>query len=300
MKLPDLVDMVALRGAAQGLSLRAHRPAAAQMHGPHRSARLGRGLEFEEVRLYAAGDDARVIDWRVTARRGRAHSKVYREERGRPVWIVADLHAGLYFGSRCQLKSVMLLRSAALLAWVAAMGGDRLGAVITDGGATARIVPPRAREAGVLQVLQTLVQAQPSAPGPAGPSRLALALSTLRPLVQAGSLILVLSDFAGLDQSSEDSLSWLSTRNDCRCLWLTDPLEAAGLPAGAHRVGLPGRLWWMDGDASRAAWQANWAKREQGLNNLAQRLRLPLVRLDTTAALPDALITVLKEPKWAA
>src|SRR5665811_1284239 len=133
MKLPDLMDLVVLRGAAHGLSLHARRPALAQLQGGHRSAQRGRGLEFEEVRPYAAGDDARTIDWRVTARRGKPHTKLFREERERPVWIVADLHPGLFFGSRRQFKSALLLRAAALLGWVAALSGDRVGAVIADG-----------------------------------------------------------------------------------------------------------------------------------------------------------------------
>lgn len=135
MKLPELIDLVALRGAARGLSLHAHRPALAQLLGAHRSAQRGRGLEFEEVRPYAAGDDARTIDWRVTARRGKPHTKLFREERERPVWIVADLQPGLLFGSRRQFKSTLLLHAAALLGWVAALGGDRVGAVVSDGAA---------------------------------------------------------------------------------------------------------------------------------------------------------------------
>src|SRR5512143_2345965 len=111
--LPDLAELVALRGPAHGLSLRAHRPALARLLGAHRSAQRGRGLEFEEVRPYAPGDDVRNIDWRVTARRGLPHTKLFREERERPVWLLADLHAGLYFGSRRQLKSSLLLRAAA-------------------------------------------------------------------------------------------------------------------------------------------------------------------------------------------
>jgi hypothetical protein len=126
MLVPDLAELSSLRGAVRGLSLRAHRPAMAQLQGGHRSAQRGRGLEFEEVRLYAPGDDTRNIDWRVTARRGRTHTKLFREERERPVWLVADLHAGLYFGSRRQFKSALLLRTAAILAWVAANGGDRV------------------------------------------------------------------------------------------------------------------------------------------------------------------------------
>ena len=300
MMLPELTELVALRGAAHGLSFHAHRPALAQLQGGHRSAQRGRGLEFEEVRLYAPGDDARSIDWRVTARRGKPHSRMFREERERPVWIVADLHAGLFFGSRRQFKSAVLLRAAALLGWVAAVGGDRVGAVIADGATEPTILPPRGREAGVLPMLDALVRAQPRAPGATVQSGLGQALTLLRPLLQPGSLVLVLSDFPALDAETEQMLSAASVQNDCRLLWITDPLERNGLPAGAHRVGLLGKLWWMDGERSRKAWQAAWNEREQKLTALAARLNLPLVRLDTADPVPDRLIGLLKEPRWAA
>lgn len=300
MKLPELIDLVVLRGAAQGLSLNAHRPALAQLYGGHRSAQRGRGLEFEEVRPYAAGDDARTIDWRVTARRGKPHTKLFREERERPVWIVADLHAGLFFGSRRQFKSAVLLQAAALLAWVAAIGGDRVGAVIASGGANPHILAPRAREAGVLPMLQTLVECQPRGPGVPEPTGLQAALKTLRPLLKPGSLVLVLSDFSGLDMETQNLLTGISTQNDCRLLWVTDPLERSGLPAGTHRVGLPERLWWLDGQGSRTTWQAAWRQREQVLTELSTPLNLPLVRLDTADPMPDTLAALLKEPQWAA
>lgn len=300
MKLPELEDLVVQRGAAHGLSLHARRPALAQLQGGHRSAQRGRGLEFEEVRPYAAGDDARTIDWRVTARRGKPHTKLFREERERPVWIVADLHPGLFFGTRRQFKSALLLRAAALLGWVAALGGDRVGAVIADGDAAPRILPGRTREAGVLPILQALVACQPRAPGTPSTNGLRVALTTLRPLLQPGSLVLFLSDFAGLDADTQDLLAAVGAQSDCRLLWLTDPLERSGLPAGAHRVGWPERLWWLDGQGSRKAWQAAWSQREQALLASATRLNLPLVRLDTSDALPERLIALLKEPTWAA
>ena len=247
------------------------------------------------MRLYAADDDARNIDWRVTARRGRPHTKLFREERERPVWLVADLHAGLFFGSRRQLKSAVLVRAAALLGWVAALGGDRLGAVIADGIAEPRIFPPRAREAGVLPILEALVEHQPRAPGTPAPDGLRAAVSSLRPLLKPGSLILLLSDFAGLDTPTEEMLAGATAHNDCRLLWITDPLESNGLAAGAYRVGLPGRLWWMDGERSRAPWLAAWRAREQRLAELAARLDLPLGRLDTPAVVLETLAALLKE-----
>lgn len=300
MILPDLAELAALRGAARGLSLRARRPALAQLQGGHRSAQRGRGLEFEEVRLYAAGDDARNIDWRVTARRGKPHTKLFREERERPVWLVADLHPSLFFGSRRQVKSAVLLRAAALLGWVAALGDDRVGAVIADGTKAPRIFPPRAREAGVLPILQALVEAQPQSPATPTSGGLRAAVSTLRPLLQPGSLILLLSDFADLDPAAEAVLAGTTVHCDCRLLWLTDPLESSGLPAGAYRVGVPGRLWWMDGERSRESWLNAWQEREQHLNDLSMRLNLPLSRLDTHDDVLERLVVLLKEPAWAA
>ena len=300
MILPDLVELVALRGPAHGLSLHAHRPALAQLQGAHRSAQRGRGLEFEEVRPYAAGDDARNIDWRVTARRGRPHTKLFREERERPVWLLADLHPGLYFGSRRQLKSALLLRAAALLAWVAVLGGDRLGALIVDGRAQPRIFPPRGREAGVLPVLEALVETQPQAPGVPAADSLHTALGALRPLLQPGSLVLVLSDFSMLDDRTEAALAALASRSDCRLLALTDPLERSGLPPGLYRAGLPDRLGWLDGERSRDAWLEKWAARQQRLDALARRLGLPLTRLDTADTVAETLPPLLREAAWAA
>lgn len=303
MRLPELNELVMLRGAAQGLSLHAHRAALARLKGGHRSAQRGRGLEFEEVRLYSAGDDARTIDWRVTARRGKTHTKLFREERERPVWIVADLHAGLFFGSRRQFKSALLVRAAAQLAWVAALGGDRVGGVIADGrdaGAAPAILPPRAREAGVLPLLDALAACQPRAPGAGVSGTLQRALTALLPLLQPGGLVLVLSDFSGLDRAAADLLRAVNARGECRLLWLTDPLERTGLPAGAHRVGLPGLLRWIEGDRSRDAWRKAWAEREKGLADLAAGLNMPLIELHTSDVLPDKLIRLLRTPRWAA
>lgn len=297
MILPDLAELAELRGAARGLSLHARRPALAQLQGGHRSAQRGRGLEFEEVRLYAAGDDARSIDWRVTARRGKPHTKLFQEERERPVWLVADLHAGLFFGSQRQLKSALLLRAAALLGWVAMLGGDRLGAVIADTHGVATIFPPRSREAGVLPVLEALVDAQPRAPGLANGDGLQAALTTLRPLLKPGSLILLLSDFAGLDTVSEDILTGATAHNDLRLLWVVDPLESRGLPAGSFRVGLPGRLWWLDGEGSQESWHAAWQRREIKIKELATRLNAPLSCLTTQQPAIETMVAMLRDAR---
>ncbi|MGC8518088.1 MAG: DUF58 domain-containing protein [Steroidobacteraceae bacterium] len=289
MSLPTLEELLALRGAAHNLSLQHQRRSRATVLGAHTSAQRGRGLEFEEVRLYTPGDDPRSIDWRVTARRGRPHTKLFHEERERPVWLLVDLQPGTFFGSRRQLKSALIVRVAALLAWTAALEGDRVGALVATGQAPLRILPARARLAGVLALLETLLAAQPRAPAPPEPQALLEALRASVPLIRPGSQILALSDFAAPAAREEPLWLPLTRHNDIRLYWATDPLEAQGLPAGRFRAGLPGRLAILDGQRVRTAWHDAWRAREQGLARLSQRLAAPVVRLDTSQPAETAL-----------
>lgn len=299
MICPDIAELVALRGASRSLRLRAQGAARALLLGSHRGSHRGRGLEFEEVRPYAPGDDVRSIDWRVTARRGRVHTKLFREERERPVWLVVDLQPGLFFGSRLQTKAALALRAAALLAWTAAAGGDRVGAVIRN-GAEARCLAPRSREAGVLRILTELVALQPRQPAAPQPQNLREALGLLRPLLHPGSLVLSLSDFADAGGTGQAPWSSLAAHAECRLFWLTDRLEAEGLPQGRYRAGVPRRLAAIDGAASRAAWLAAWSEREARVNALAAGLRLELTRLDTALPAEESLQPSLRETPFAA
>jgi uncharacterized protein (DUF58 family) len=290
MKLPDLEELLALQADARDLRLHRQAPARARQLGAYRGAQRGRGLEFEEVRPYAAGDDARSIDWRVSARRGRLHTKLYREERERPVWLLVDLQPGMYFGSRAQLKSALAVRAAALLAWNVALAGDRVGAVIANGSETV-CLPPRARQAGVLPIINALLALQPRAPALPQPQTFGEALRQLQPMVHPGSLVLAISDFAaqGAREPVDAIWSTLAAHAECRLFWITDALERTGLPDGKFRGGLPGRLWPLDGARLRAPWLALWQQRAAGLQALAERLRVSVTRIDTDAALATQL-----------
>ena len=299
MIVPDLEELLALRGAAHGLSLHGRKAARSAPLGVHSSALRGRGLEFQEVRPYVAGDDPRNIDWRVTARRGRPHTKLFREERERPVWLLVDLQPGLFFGTRRQLKSALVVRAAALLAWIASLGGDRIGAVIAHGAGETRILPARARQAGVLPLLNALLQSQPKAPGEPAPLALEGALRALLPLVRPGSQILAISDFAGLREEAGSLWTALAAHADLRLFWVTDPLEEEGLPNGRFRAGLPGRLRILEGARVRERWRQTWRERQARIANLSQHNAAPVVRLDTRE-LPDQVLRPLLRPRQSA
>ena len=252
-----LDHLIRLRAAARGLELGARRRALSVQAGGYVSAYRGRGLEFDEVRAYQANDDAGTIDWRVTARRGRPHTKLFREERDRPVLLLVDLHPGMFFGSRQQYKSVLAGRLAALLGWAAVRSGDRLGGVI-DSAQGHRELHPAPRDRGVMPLLEAMVQLQPTAPGAVEPGCLDRALSRLVRLAMPGSLVILLSDFRGLDGAAERHLAALARHNDVILGLLYDPLEAEPPPAGRYQLGSGGGSLTLD--TSRAAVAGHWRK----------------------------------------
>ena len=126
--------------------------------GMHQASSKGRGMEFAEVRPYLSGDDVRSIDWRITARTGKPHTKLFREERDRSVYTLLDLDPGMYFGSRGQLKARLATILAAATAWQALAEGDKVGGLILLDAEPIRH-PPAGRRKELLLWLQKLAQA---------------------------------------------------------------------------------------------------------------------------------------------
>ncbi|HHJ81077.1 MAG TPA: DUF58 domain-containing protein, partial [Candidatus Tenderia electrophaga] len=146
--------LIALRAAGEGLTLKASRIAARQS-GNYLSRFKGRGMEFDEARLYQPGDDVRTLDWRVTARTGKPHTKLFREERERAVLTWVDMRPTMFFATRGAFKSVIAARAAALIGWSANRLGDRLGGLVFTADTHHELRPKRGKSA-VLQLLQQL------------------------------------------------------------------------------------------------------------------------------------------------
>ncbi len=211
-----------------------------------------------------------------------------------------DLQPGLFFGTRRQLKSAVVVRAAALLAWIASLGGDRVGSVIANGAGQPRILPARARQAGVLPLLEALLESQPKAPAEPAPLALEGALQALLPLARPGSQILAVSDFVGLREEAGSLWTALAARGDLRLFWITDPLEEQGLPNGRFRAGWPGRLRILDGARVRERWRQAWREREARIAALSQRSAAPVVRLDTRESVERVLQPLLRARRSAA
>ena len=230
---PSLKELIALSQPAGTVSLL--RPTAkALQSGQYLSRFRGRGMEFDEARLYMPGDDVRSLDWRVTARTGRPHTKLFREERERPVFLSVDYRASMFFATRGMYKSAMAARLAALLAWSASRHDDRVGGQIFSESGSLELKPDRG-QAAVLRYLKALIEgAKPSEGSSEG--ALEEALSRLPRHAKPGSLVFILSDFRGLTASGESAISRLSRHCDGVLIMISDPLESQ-LPWGQHRYG---------------------------------------------------------------
>lgn len=202
--------------------------------GSYRSAFRGRGMEFDESRAYQAGDDVRAIDWRVTARTGRVHTKMFQEERERPVLFLLDARPMMRFGTRDAFKSVVAARVAATLAWAARDGGDRVGGTILTGSGHLELAPQRSR-ARMLTFLRAISTA--TADTTAGQDiALGRAVERMRRVARPGTLVFVVSDFHDLDDDAERQLARLAQRCDVFCIMIHDPVETAPPQRGSYRI----------------------------------------------------------------
>jgi uncharacterized protein (DUF58 family) len=283
-----LDQLLELRFAARELSITPQKLSRAHMSGGVRTRFRGRGMEFEEVRHYQPGDDIRSIDWRVTARTQVPHTKLFREERERPVIIMLDQRASMFFGSQHCFKSVIAAHAAALIGWAALNNNDRIGALVFGDSEESDIRPKRSRHTllSVLRATQTLNQ-QLTSPF-AAPSSISLAqrLSDLRRIAKPGSAIMIISDFHDLDSHCDEQLYQLARHGDLTLMNVSDPLEMH-LPDNMRLTVSNGRQRRTVDTRNRQfnqTFEQEFNHRLQHLQRLSNQLALPLLQLSTNQA----------------
>jgi uncharacterized protein (DUF58 family) len=289
VRLPELIDM----------RLRARRlaPPVGRVSGSHASTHAsrfrGRGVDYAESRVYQPGDDIRQMDWRVTARSGRPHTKLFEEEREQSVLVLIDCNPGMHFGTRVRFKSVQAARAAALVAWTAVRNGDRVGALGFGGGIDAEVKPGGAAR-GALRVLRALVDWDTAARNDAHAS-LAHALQRARRLARPGSRVIVLSDGFSATAEAKGPLSLLADHCDVAAIVLGDALELAAPAPGRYAVhGGQAETVVLDFAAARtrADWQRVFERKRAGLVECLDKRGLRWIALATQDD-PDAAVAQL-------
>ena len=239
---PGLAQAELLR-AARVLVLRSRREATGLFAGNYRSAFRGGGLEYEESRPYAPGDDVRSLDASATARTGVPFVKVFREERDRSLLLALDVSGSMGFGTAGAPKAATAAHALALLASAAGRAGDRIGLVVFDDHVRTEVELGRGRA----QSARVIRSATRAASRSRGPTDLAAALRALRRRTPRRAVIVLISDFRdpawlGGDPKGRAAeglrreIAALARENDVIAAAVVDPREQALVAAGAVRV----------------------------------------------------------------
>jgi len=286
----SLKTLINLAGPAANLSLQ---PVSirSRQNGGYVSRFKGRGMEFDETRLYQPGDDIRSIDWRVTARTGKTHTKLFREERERPVFICLDDRTAMHFATRGVFKSVLAAKLAGLLAWTAQHHGDRMGGQIFSDDGCRELKPQNGRHA-VLRFLNALIQ-----PEALGVESITLehVWSRLSQHVRPGSLVYIISDFRGVNANAESHLAKLAQHCDVVLIFIYDPLESSLPTSGRYRFTDEQRDVIFDANDQQQLinYQQHFAQRLQQVQQIAQKKAMTFVQCSTT----DDPIQALRRPR---
>lgn len=281
----EVATLLKLRFAAKDLQLSIHRDSRASVSGDARTRFRGRGMEFEEVRVYHPGDDIRTIDWRVTARTNTPHTKLFREERERPTFIAADQRANLFFGSQRCFKSVLCAHLATLLAWASLHNNDRVGGLVF-GNRDHRDVRPRRAKHSALELIHRLDEYNHKLDSPLVSERhlsLATVLKDLRRIARPGSALYLISDFQDYDDDCQEQLYLLARHTDITLVLVTDPLEQA-LPAKGLLTVSDGRQRLQitaDDSRLREGFHARFQARFELLRTHGKNLKIPLYSFST-------------------
>ncbi len=230
----NLEDLMRFEYIAQGGALLPKRNIYSILAGQHAAKMRGRGLDFEEVRQYVAGDDIRNIDWRVTARTNDTYSKVFNEEKEHCSFLVVDQSASMFFGSQHYVKSVTAAHIAALSAFFTVKRGDRVGGLVFNDEGCDYIAPKRSK-ALVQHFLQLIADRNNALPTRqvvnSDPHLLSSMLERTRLSITHDYVILVITDLTKLNNKSKSHLRSMAAHNDIILVHVEDPMDTK-LPSG--------------------------------------------------------------------
>lgn len=261
---PTLAELVAIGGELGHQPARVQR-VQARTAGNHHTRLAGRGMDYADSRPYVAGDDARHVDWRVSARTGQMYSKRFHAERERVCLLLVDPVPAQFFGTRVRLKSVQAARAGAAAAWRAREQGDRIGIFYAaDGQASA----PRAGHKGVMAALDALVRVYAAAPT-TSPRPLAQSLPEAARLCRGGVLV-VLADASRAAEVPAQVWAVCTAHVQVHLLLVTDALETAPPARRLSLLGSGGRVEVdLSGAAARKRWQQQFVAPLRALQSLS-------------------------------
>ncbi|MFD1259611.1 DUF58 domain-containing protein [Entomomonas asaccharolytica] len=284
----SLEELLNMRYHLKGLSLFSANNRRSPLVGSHHSKLRGRGIDFDQVRIYLPGDDIRSIDWRVTARSQQAHTKIFHEEKERPVFLLVEQTKHLFLGTGHSLKSVITAQLASLLGWAALDNNDRIGGLVFN-ESEQRLVRPRLSKhsllqfIGYLQKMNAQLQLTTNANNDNQNNTLLHALKQSKEALRPGSLLFIIVDERSLTEDCLRILQSLAIHLDIVLLPVYDPLDHELPRAGLLRFAQNDRELVLDTNNNklRAAYAQQAIQRQQRWQELAKKIMAKLLPINT-------------------
>ena len=292
----DLNELRRLKYLAKGFSFSAKQPANSALSGKNASKLRGRGLNFEELRHYRAGDDIRSMDWKVTQRTGKPHIKVFTEERERNVFLAIDQRMTMFFGSSNKMKSVIAAELAALIAWQISDSGDRIGGVIYNDEQT-KVIPAKRGTQHVVNLLSEVLKKNHQL---SIENAIQLTddsdsynkmLATLNKVTKHNALVILIGDGHGFNEKSTDFIKQLRQHNEVIACHISDPLELK-LPKMSQMIVSDGKQqiqFSSEKKQFQQSYQAEITRQLESYVKAAKKYRIPLIEIDTITPVEQQL-----------
>ena len=257
-----------------------------RLTGAYHSAFKGQGIEFDEVRAYAYGDDVRSIDWNVTARMGHPYIKRFAEERELTILFAVDVSGSHVFGSTNRSKAETAAELTCLLALSAVKNQDNVGLMLFS-DRVRTYIPPRKGRKAVLRIVREVLAAEETREG----TDIRGALDFLAHVQKRRAVVFLLSDF--IDQGFEDTLRITARRHDLICCPITDPNEENLPDAGLLELedAETGELHLVDTSSAqmRELYRQHASDQRDSLMRMFRRNRIDTVPLTTETSVIDAV-----------
>ena len=284
-------DLLALRFHVKHRRLNHQQKLISEKGGYHQAVRKGRGMEFNEVREYVAGDDIRHIDWKVSARTQKVHTKVFTEELERPVLCLVEQTPKLFFGSKVRFKAAQALNVVSVLGWITVHQGDRFGGLVFN--QQHHWVEPKHQQQSIVRLFQYALkqQQQLQSPGAQQTDWFGL-LSQIQHHLKPGQRLFLVGDFLDCDELFFEKLSQLKKHCDLTLIHIYDPLEKQ-LPAkGLLRLTNGHSVFDIDSSQFRQNknYQACYREAWDKIWQFSHSLHIPLVEISTWDDPVEALL----------
>ncbi len=293
----DIADLINIRSNISGMSIMRIRHRTTRNSGTRQTRIRGRGMEYEESRAYVPGDDVRTMDWRVMARTGEAHTKVFTEEKERTVVLVVDLSSSMFFGTRYAIKSWAAAQVTAHIGWLAIQAGDRLGALVASASAHYEIRPKKT-SSNLMRIFYHLSQeCNIELPVVNEPSRLNFILGEVRRVTKPGTIIILMSDLLGVDEQTPGLMSALVRHNDLMTFWIHDRTEIDLWPRGRYQILTDEQQVALDlGVSSSQSWLAEQQrKHRQAIEGLTSKFNIRLCPISCNQRITPQLVQYLRK-----